>query len=356
MFSLQKYGGITKYFCELMKNMPPGYDYKLALLFSNNQHLKDDYKFFRKLHIPIPQQESRVRGRLKSQSYKLNNIYSKRIIRSGNFDLLHPTYFDPYFMDVVKKPYIITVHDLIAFKYENVFKKELQMARMTQIINNSRRIIVISENTKRDLVEILKINSEKIDVIYHGFNRFNLKNSSNSYGRYILYVGTRAGYKNFSRLAKAFSGILPKDNDLKLICVGPPFSQKELEYLKELKITENIMAMGVNETKLNQLYSHALAFVYPTQYEGFGMPILESFANNCPVCLSNTSSLPEIASDAAVYFDPDSVDSISNAIKKIVYDQAFSKKLVEKGNERLNIFSWKKCAQQTVQSYEKALS
>jgi glycosyltransferase involved in cell wall biosynthesis len=356
MFSLQKYGGITKYFCELIKNMPKGYEYKLSLLFSDNQHLKDAQKIFRKLHISIPQKESRVRGHLKAKSYKLNNIYSKCIIRSGNYDLLHPTYFDPYFMDVVKKPYIVTVHDLIAFKYKNVSQREEQMARMTQIINNSRRIIAISENTKKDLIEFLNVNPEKIDVIYHGFNRVNHTNLENPYGRYILYVGARLGYKNFTTFARAFSKILLHDRDLKLICVGPPFTINEAEDLKLLKIFENTISMGVNETELNQLYSHALAFVYPTIYEGFGMPILESFANNCPVCLSNSSCLPEIAGDAGVYFEPTNSDSISEAIIKTIYDPVFTKELIDKGNQRLDEFSWKKCAQQTVQSYEKALS
>lgn len=355
MFSLQKYGGITKYFCELIKNYPVGNSYNLSLLFSDNQHLKDDFKFFKKLHFPIPQKNPRVKGFLKRNAYSINSRYSRKIIAQNKYDLFHPTYFDPYFLDYVNKPYIITVHDLIAFKYQDVHKKDTLMSNMTKIISNSNRIIAISEHTKKDLINILKVSPEKIDVIYHGFNRLDLENNTNKYGRYILYVGARLGYKNFKSLAKAFGNLSKHDDDLKLICVGPPFSKEESEELMRLKINDKTIAMGVNEHRLNQLYSHALTFIYPTQYEGFGMPILEAFANNCPVCLSNTSCLPEIAGEAGNYFDPNNPESICDTIERVIYDPEFSRKMSHAGNERLRYFSWEKCAQQTIESYEKAV-
>lgn len=356
MFDRQKYGGITKYFCELLKHYPEGNNYNLGVLISNNQHLRDDFNFFKKIYLPIPQKESRIRGHLKSKLYKLNNLYSRNLISSNNYDLLHPTFFDPYFLKIVKKPFIVTVHDLIVFKFNGVNRKEEQMAEMAKIINNARRIISISENTRTDLINILNVCPEKIDVVYHGFNKFHFKNDLNPNGRYILYVGGRAGYKNFRKLARAFQLLTLDDKDLKLLCVGAPFSKEELEELEDMKILKNTRSMGVNEIKLNQLYSHALAFVYPTQYEGFGMSILEAFANDCPVCLSNSSCLPEIAGDAGIYFDPNDVYSIADSIKKTIYDQDFSKKKIDMGKIRLRDFSWKKCAEQTIASYEKAIS
>jgi glycosyltransferase involved in cell wall biosynthesis len=182
------------------------------------------------------------------------------------------------------------------------------------------------------------------------------KQDLNIYGRYILYVGSRGGYKNFNNLLKAFQSLTLKDKNLKLLCVGSPFSKKELEILKELKIDKNIMIMGVNETKLNQLYSHALAFVYPTQYEGFGMPILEAFSNDCPVCLSDTSCLPEIAKDGGIYFDPLKPESIADAIQKTITDSKFSDKMIKAGKNRLLEFSWEKCIEQTQKTYERASS
>jgi glycosyltransferase involved in cell wall biosynthesis len=356
MFNRQKYGGITKYFCELMKHFPEGNSYKLGLLASDNQHLKDDFNFFKKLYIPIPQKESKLRGHLKSKLYKLNNFYSRKLIASNNYDLLHPTYFDPYFLNFVQKPYVVTVHDLVVFKFQEVYKKEEQMTAMSHIIHNAKRIISISQNTKADIINVLNIKPEKIDVIYHGFNKIQWKRNINTYGRYILYVGGRGGYKNFGNLLKAFQLLTLQHKDLKLICVGSPFSNKEIEILKELKIDRNILVMGVNEMKLNELYSHALAFVYPTRYEGFGMPILEAFSNDCPVCLSNTSCLPEIAKDGGIYFDPLKPESIANAIAKTITDSGFSDRMIKAGRNRLLEFSWEKCAQQTQKTYERALS
>lgn len=356
MFSRQKYGGITKYFCELMKHFPKANSYILGVLLSNNQHLKDDFNFFKKLYLPMPQKDSKIRSHLKSKLYRLNSFYSKRLISSMNYDLLHPTYYDPYFLKIVRRPYIVTVHDLIVFKFQDVYKKEEQMAAMSRIIHNAKRIIAISHSTKLDIINELKIKPEKIDVIYHGFNRIEPKKNVNIYGRYILYVGARGGYKNFDNLLKAFQLLTLQHKDLKLLCVGSPFSNQELATLRELKIVKNTMIMGVNEIKLNELYSHALAFVYPTQYEGFGMPILEAFSNDCPVCLSNTSCLPEIAKDGGIYFDPLKPESIANVITKTITNPDFADRMIKAGRSRLLEFSWEKCTEQTQKTYEIALS
>ncbi len=182
-----------------------------------------------------------------------------------------------------------------------------------------------------------------------------MENKLNLYGRYILFVGRRAGYKNFKTFAKGVSVLLNKESELKLICVGHPFDKQEIADLKALNIYNQTIALSVNEDLLNNLYAHALVFVYPSLYEGFGMPILEAFANKCPVCLSNISSLPEVAGDAAVYFDPKYEESILDAIERIIYDTELSKKFIESGMERLKNFSWVNTAEQTIQSYRAAL-
>lgn len=356
MFSRAKFGGIPKYFCELIKNLPEDYDAEISVLFSNNQHLKDNYHWFKKPYLPIPSRESRLRGHLRAKTYSINQFYSIQKIRKRKYDLFHPTYFDPYFLKVIQKPFIVTVHDLIVFKFPGVLRKEQQMAEMEKIINKAERIIAISENTKKDLIDILRVNPEKIDVIYHGFNRFDGETGENPYGRYILFVGTRSGYKNFKSLALAFKKLIEKDPELKLICVGNAFVPFEIENLKRLRIFDNVLQMGVNERKLNQLYFHALSFVNPSLYEGFGMPLLEAFSNNCPVCLSNSSCFPEIAADAGMYFDPNDPDSISETIAKVIYDSAFSNILRQFGQNRLLSFSWKKCATETTRSYRKVFN
>lgn len=357
MFSREKFGGIPKYFCELMKNIPSEHQINLSVILSHNQYLKEDYDFFKKIIIPWPEKEFIGKSFFKKKIDFLNRQYSRHSISSNKYDIFHPTFYNDYFLDLLKKPYIITVHDLIIFKFKNtMYRKDLLRCQMEEkVIKKANRIISISQNTKKDIVDIFNINPEKIDVIYHGFNKPDIKTKLNNYGRYILFVGRRDNYKNFKTFAKAASSLMKKESDLKLVCVGNPFEKEEIEDLKILKILEKTIALRVDEKTLNNLYSNAMVFVYPSLYEGFGMPILEAFANNCPVCLSNTSCFPEIAGNAATYFDPNDHESILEAIKKVLYDNSYKKQMINAGKKRLLNFSWAKTAEETIASYKKAI-
>lgn len=360
MFSIQKYGGITRYFCELIKNLPSEHQFKLPIIFSDNHYMHENSEIFKKMNF-LPSKNFKGKHFVRKKLYFINQIYSRYCISSNNFDLFHPTFYDNYFLKVLKRPFIITVHDLIQFKFKDTFYKYSTIVpQMESVIKNANRIISISENTKKDIVEIFNINPEKIDVIYHGFNkRSNNKPCTNkiidNFGKYILFVGDRSLYKNFKTFAEVISKLFKIEKGLKLICVGTPFTNEEKVLLSKLRIANQTIALNVEDSTLNELYSNALVFVYPSLYEGFGMPILEAFANNCPVCLSNTSSLPEIAGDAGVYFDPYDHESILEAIKKVLYDNSFKNQMINAGKERLADFSWKKTAEETIVSYKKTL-
>ena len=122
--------------------------------------------------------------------------------------------------------------------------------------------------------------------------------------------------------------------------------------LKDLKIEDRVDHYEINDRILAQLYKNAIAFIFPSLYEGFGIPVLEGFKCKCPAVLSNSSSLSEIAGEAAVYFDPEDRDSIEEAVKRVVYDADLRKKMIEKGSERVKDFSWRKTAEQTCQRDE----
>ena len=199
MFSIQKYGGVSKYFCELMKNIPNGNEFYLSVLLSDNHYLKEDKDFFNKSILPIPDNDFIAKGRLKKLVYNVNQQFSNKILGAENYDLFHPTYYGTYFLKKLKKPYVLTVHDLIFFKDE-FYKDNLVRSEMKKSIENASRIISVSQNTKKDLINILKIDPEKIDVVYHGYNHPGLFSEKKSYGDYILFVGRRAGYKNFNTL------------------------------------------------------------------------------------------------------------------------------------------------------------
>ena len=356
MFSLQKYGGITKYFCEFIKLLPKDIETEIALIFSYNAHLNENKKLIGKKYLEFPDRRFPGKNFLANKLINFNQYYSETKIRNNNFDLFHPTFYDPYFLSTLKKPFILTIHDLIEFKFKTKYGAENPIHNnMENLIKKADRLIAISNNTKKDIVEIFGISDDKIDVIYHGFNFPGEKKGDKQKERYLLFVGARGGYKNFKFFLKAISPLLHRENDLKLICVGKDFEKSELEYIASFGLTERVMAKHVSERGLNQLYSDAIAFVFPSLYEGFGMPILEAFANNCPVCLSNTSSFPEVADNAGLYFDPYNEDSIFTIVESIVCDSQKREKMIKMGNERLQHFSWSKTSSETALSYQKVI-
>lgn len=353
MFSIQKYGGITRYFCELMKNLPLSFE--LSLLLSDNYYLREDKTFFKKKNL-LPDAYFKGKDTLLRTVADLNERYSKYTLKKGSFDLFHPTFYNDYFFPYLKKPYVITVHDLIEFRYKSDNPRSNAVRPvMENVIRKADRIIAISENTKSDIVEFFGISEAKIDVIYHGYTQPVSLISENRFGRYILFVGHRSAYKNFQICVEALAPMLKKEPDLKFICVGHPFTPEENAVMNNLGLKNKITAMQVNDQVLNELYAHAQLFIYPSLYEGFGMPILEAFANNCPVCLSNSSCFPEIAGTAGQYFDPQDASSILQAAEQVLFHPQRAVQLREAGKKRLQDFSWQKAALQTVHTYERTL-
>jgi glycosyltransferase involved in cell wall biosynthesis len=141
------------------------------------------------------------------------------------------------------------------------------------------------------------------------------------------------------------------DQDLFIICVGNPFNDNEIQFLSRLKIRERFITIKASDQMLATLYENALAFVYPSYYEGFGIPILEAFFMKCPVLLNDSSCFKEIASDAALYFNSKSMSSIRTEINKIISDPSLRRSLINKGLERVSHFSWESSAKATANVY-----
>jgi glycosyltransferase involved in cell wall biosynthesis len=228
------------------------------------------------------------------------------------------------------------------------------------LVAKAEKIHTISRNTHKDLIEILKVPEEKIVVIYHG------SSISKSYAlkseflkipeRYILYVGSRNYYKNFSNAITAFRELIKNDNELFLVCAGGGrFEEREIQLFKEFNLIDKILHRPADDVALATLYSNAILFVFPSLYEGFGIPALEAMNCDCPIALSNVSSLPEIGGDAAIYFNPNDPKDICNQMSKIIYDDNFRNQLIEKGKERRKEFSWQKTASETIKLYEQCL-
>jgi glycosyltransferase involved in cell wall biosynthesis len=350
IFSEQKYGGISRYFYELIKSFKKAYGIKvlLPIIFSNNHYIQNQSGFS---HLPLfPNQK--IKGKQKF-IFLINKISFLIALRRRDFDIVHPTYFDTYFLKYLgTKKMVLTVYDMIHEKFYNDSisdKKKLLCER-------ADLIIAISENTKNDLVEIFNISESKIRVV-HLANSIYIANkpkkSIDLPDNYILFIGHRGLYKNFNRFLNAISELIQNNSDLHLICGGGyNFNKKEMEMLKNLNVDKKVNQINLSDDTLSILYQNAQLFIFPSIYEGFGIPILESFSCGCPVACSNTSSFPEIAQDAAAYFDPMDEASIYNCINDLLFNYEYKEKLVDKAYRRLEEFSWEKTATKTLKIYK----
>jgi len=358
IFTPQKYGGISRYFYELMSEFDKmkNIETNTSVIVSNNHYISDQ-KLVKYINF-LPSKQFRGKLMVFNVVNKFNSILK---LKKQNFDVFHPTYYDPYFLKYLgDKPFILTIHDMI---YEILFDmfsandKTSEYKRL--LVENATKIIAISENTKKDLIRFFGTDESKIEVVYHGNSMFltsNIKININIPDKYILFVGSRESYKNFNRFIKSIASILKDDKELFVVCAGGgSFKNNEIELFENIKIASQIIQKDLDDETLAYFYQNALLFVFPSLYEGFGIPVLEAFACKCPLACSNTSSLPEIAEDGAIYFDPYSEESIKNTIETVLKDQELRNSLVTRGTEQLKKFSWEKTALQTKKIYESVI-
>lgn len=244
---------------------------------------------------------------------------------------------------------VTTVHDLSPFLYPTEMDSQLvsvHQARMKWVVAECDQIICVSQNTGADLKRLFGVAADRIKIIYEALpSRFQLKPQIAKQSNYIVTIGARQLRKNTQALVSAFVNFKDKYSlPPKLIVIGENSQQAA---------PPNITYTGyVSDQQLVDLLAGAAAFVYPSLYEGFGLPILGAFYHQVPVACSNTSSLPEVAGDAAIYFDPLNDEAIAKAVAEAVSKRS---KLIEQGRKQLAKFSWDKAASQTMAVYQSLL-
>lgn len=348
-FHIQRFGGISRYFCEIASRLQDASAH-IAISYSMNQYLVGSGLA---RYTPIPKRLFKI---CEGVFRKLNREASVRAIRKGDFDVFHPTYYDTYFLDALGgKPFVLTIHDMTHERFPNMFSPKDKTSENKRILaEKAARIIAISECTKNDITHYLGIDEAKIDVIYHGITPKPIQQGKPEglCSSYILYVGERRGYKNFNTTVLAFENINRQNRDIHLVLTGRPLSKAEQRLFDEKGLTEYVHVFSdVSDTVLLQLYHNALLFVYPSLYEGFGIPILEAFSQDCPVVLSNASCFPEVAGDAAKYFDPLSATSMEEAMSEVINNGELRQELIAKGRARLKLFTWENTACKTEAVY-----
>jgi len=354
IFWYQKYGGISNYFSNLMENSLKYnlFDFELSLKFSNNAYIKN--KSFSKSQEFLPKIDFFGKRTIFSLLNNVNKNNTLNLLNSNKFDLFHPTYYENYYLNKLKIPFVLTIYDLTPEKFPVYFKKNEFIKEKTILFENASRLICISKNTKKDLISRYNVSKDKIDVVYLA-GQLDLKSEKIKVpNKYVLFVGARGKYKNFNFFVESIADSLIK-NDIKLVCVGEKFSREEENFLIKNKIYRLTSVLSPNSAQLKFLYKNALLFAFPSLYEGFGIPILEAMSVGCPVVLSNTSCFPEIARKNALYFDPTSKESIKNCVEDLITNNKKRISFSKKGLIHSKNFSWDKCAIETKKVYQKVI-
>ncbi|MEI7431502.1 MAG: glycosyltransferase family 1 protein [Betaproteobacteria bacterium] len=363
IFLLPEYGGISRYVCSLAKGLvdiQKGVETRIVAPLHFNAHLQESEG--------VPVTGFRVprinhTGRIVAG---LSQFAAKVALRAFHPDVVHETYYSRDGAAPPRCPVVVTVYDMIVERFPAMFSREAPGTELKRAsVERADYVLCISESTKRDLIELFDYPEEKISVVYLGYEKFPFfaglqKNASMSQidtRPYFLYVGSRAEYKNFKSLLQAIASSRQLKDHFRLVCFGGgPFSPDENELIKELGFSESqVTQVGGGDETLANLYANAAAFVYPSLYEGFGIPPLEAMSLGCPVLCSNTSSLPEVVGDAGEYFDPSRIDSIADAIERVMDSSATRASLVANGMKRCASFSWARCAEETLAVYRRVV-
>jgi len=266
-----------------------------------------------------------------------------------------------------KNRFIITVHDLIRLFFDldkETITEKVLLKLDIRGIKRASHIITVSQHTKNDMIELLKIPDSRISVIYNGvdhsiFKPYKKKTLDNPY---IMYVGAERPRKNFGRLLEAFAMLSKEFPELRLVKVGEPGRSEEyrrdtLMRLDSLGIIQAVIFTGsIPELDLARYYSSAVLLAYPSLYEGFGLPPLEAMACGCPVVASNNSSLPEVVGEAGIMVNPYATNSLTQAMREILTNSKLMGDLVKKGLKQAKKFSWEKTAEQTQEVYDKVVN
>ncbi len=351
IYADQTAGGINRYFANIIDRLPQDTYPTLTTPYRKN-----------KLHYPT-HPNLRLKEfrdfRPSRISLKIRTHYFQWIEHHQHFDIFHPTYYfrltqEPFIQ--IRRPLVITVWDMIHELFTLEPDGKTILAKQASI-QSADAIICISESTKNDLLKYFPAAASKT-VVTHLASELK---SDWAYGTeetpnqpYFLYVGSRnKTYKNFDTLLIAFSKAASNNLDILLCVVGAPFDREEQQYITELKLTDRIQHYcHASDTHLAKLYRCSIAFVYPSLYEGFGIPPLEAMACGTVVVASNSSSIPEVVGDAGILFDPKAANDLADILLSLLDSPSERDRLIAKGFDRHQQFSWDKTAAQTVAVYQ----
>jgi glycosyltransferase involved in cell wall biosynthesis len=351
IFSWQVHGGVSRYYAEVIPRLGPlGVEPRLVVPFSVNEHLQLRRPEVWGVRLPerLLTPATRRVARLIS---KASDQIVPRVLRP---DILHQTLYCNDFPRSWKRA--VTVHDMIPEILPEAVSPNAHKGKR-KACQAASLIFTNSQKTKEDLLRIYPDLKCPVEVTRLAVDAaFYKQHARGEEEDQILFVGSRRGYKNFHTFAEAASRLLQHHPELSVLCVGGGvFSEDELRPFRERGTEARCRGVTVRDAELPGIYRKSKAFVFPSRYEGFGIPILESFAAGCPAIISRASSFPEVADEAAEYFDPQDSDELFHVLSKIVTDKRRRKELRELGFQRLTHFAWERTAELTRDGYMKIL-
>lgn len=293
-------------------------------------------------------------GRLKRRAYYLAN--ADRRWKARRADVLHHTYYDARFLKSgFRGLRVTTVYDMIPELFPEMFENGNPHLAKKHFVSNSDVLLCISESTRKDLISVYGNPGVPMFVTYLGVDarfRPGLPSPKSLPDRYLLFVGGRSGYKDFDVLAEALASL--SADGTALVVVGGPFSEAECERLRRLCLENRVRNIEASDAELPCIYAGALAFVFPSRYEGFGLPTLEAMASGIPVVLARSSSHPEVGGEIARYFAPGDVAGLAAVLRELLGDDGLRDTLGQLGVARAAQFTWHATAEATSTAYYSA--
>ena len=353
-FIRHRRSGVTRYLSELIHEFRAhpelGIDPMTPYRWVANSHLAEGWPGY--TQVPLP-------GRLRPAV--LERMNARRIRRgSDGADLVHYSLYEPSSLETWRaRSRVCTIYDF-TFEHFPQFLREWgdHLEAKELFIERCDALICISQATHDDLLHFHPGLDKPALVVPLGVGQEFLEPKPARIrglpDRYLLYVGNRHPHKNVDLLLSAFAEIRPRYPDLNLVLVGA-YLPDETARLKELGIEDRTVRMRVPDRELPWLYHRAEAFVFPSRYEGFGLPVLEAMAASCPVAMSNAPALLELASDVALVFDPDDRDALAGLIERLLTDREEAERLRVEGRRRAGEFTWRRTAELTVSAYDQAV-
>jgi len=289
---------------------------------------------------------------------RFDQLILPALLEEDRLDVYHNSTFSVPAIRTSAKT-VATIHDVVFRRHPDLVEPGLRayLDRATRrACRTADRIVTVSEFSKKELCELYPVSSERVQVIHNGVSTPPLVQSRMSQGKSnVLYVGSIEPKKNIELLLKAFS--LLREGPLRLVLAGSRGCYPLEQRIKEFGLGDSVVALGyVSESELESLYANALVFVYPSHYEGFGLPPLEAMARGVPTVVSNSSSLPEVVGEGAVLVDPKDAEGLAKILVRLAKDEHERRTWSERGKVRAATMTWKTCARTHLDLYQSLLT